>query len=136
MGCWGTAGPTYQYNTSRLLTGSDVDGRGHKTGAWIVWRQNWCRKWNFDDDLLGWCTGGHSYFTLDEESLCKILKVCDNDCAGNLMLILGLEMESIVFTLSKHLVVIWKFLRYWNNIVIMVVKTKLVKITHFLIMKW
>ena len=59
---------------------------------------DWCRKWNFEDDLLGWCTGGHSYFTKDEESLCNILKVCDNDCTGNLILILGLEMESILST--------------------------------------
>jgi len=75
--------------------------------CWWTWTQNWsldsmatdwCRKWNFDDDLLGWCTGGHSNFTQDEESLCNILKACDNDCAGNLILILGLEMESIVFT--------------------------------------
>jgi hypothetical protein len=34
-------------------------------------------------------------FILDEESLCKILKVYDSECAGNLILILGLEMENI-----------------------------------------
>jgi len=42
--------------------------------------------------------------------------------AENLILILSLEMDNILFNLSKHLVVIWKFLKYWNNIVTMVVK--------------
>ena len=54
-------------------------------------------------------------------------RVYDGELAGNLILILGLEMENTVFNLSKHLVVISKFLRYWNNIVIMVMRTKLVK---------
>ena len=66
-------------------------------------------KWSFDNDLQGWCTGVYSYFVLDEESLCKTSKVYDVELAGNLILILGLEMENIVFNLSKHLVVIWKF---------------------------
>ena len=45
MGCWETAGPTYQSNTSRLLTGSDVGGMGTtKIGAWIVWWQYWCKQ--------------------------------------------------------------------------------------------
>ena len=42
----------------------------------------------------------------------KFLKVYDGECAGNLILILGPEMENIVFNLSKHMVVIWKLLRY------------------------
>ena len=45
-----------------------------------------------------------------EDSLCKILKVYDNECAENLILILSLEMEDI-FNLSKHLAVIWTFLK-------------------------
>jgi hypothetical protein len=36
----------------------------------------------------------------------KFLKVYDGECAGNLILIFGLEMENIAFSLSKHLVVI------------------------------
>jgi hypothetical protein len=52
-------------------------------------------------------------------------------------LILILEMENIAFNLSKQLVVILKILRYWNNMVIMEVKTKLAKMTQiFWIMKW
>jgi len=50
------------------------------------------------------------YSILDEDSLCKILKVYDNE--GAEILILSLEMENIAITLSKHLVVIWKFLKY------------------------
>jgi len=46
------------------------------------------------------------YFILDEESLCKMLKVYGNEGAENLILILSLEMENILFNLSKHLVVI------------------------------
>ena len=64
---------------------------------------------------------------MEEESLRKISNFCDKDCAGNLILILSLDMENIVFNFSKHLVAIWKILRYWNNIVIMVVWTKLAK---------
>jgi hypothetical protein len=45
--------------------------------------------------------------------------------AENLILILSLEMENTVLNLSKHWVVIWKFLKYWNNIVTMIVKTQL-----------
>jgi len=36
----------------------------------------------------------------------KFLKVYDGKCAGNLILILGLEMENTVYKLTKHLVVI------------------------------
>jgi len=36
----------------------------------------------------------------------KFLKVYDGECARNLILILGLEMENNVFNLSKHMVVI------------------------------
>lgn len=36
----------------------------------------------------------------------KFLKVYDDVCARNLILILGLEMENIVFNLSKHFVAI------------------------------
>jgi hypothetical protein len=36
----------------------------------------------------------------------KFLKVYDGECAGNLILILGLEVENIVFNFSKHLAVI------------------------------
>ena len=36
----------------------------------------------------------------------KFFKIYDGECAGNLILILGLEMENILFDLSKHLVVI------------------------------
>ena len=39
-----------------------------------------------------------------EDSLCKILKVYDNE--GAEILILSLEMENIAINLSKHLVVI------------------------------
>jgi hypothetical protein len=46
------------------------------------------------------------YFILDEESLCKILKVFDNEGAEILILILSLEMENIAINLSKQLVVI------------------------------
>jgi hypothetical protein len=42
----------------------------------------------------------------------KFLKVYDGECVGNLILILRLEMENIVFNLRKHLVLIRKFLRY------------------------
>jgi hypothetical protein len=67
----------------------------------------------------------------------QFLKVYDDESARNLILILGLEMENIVLNLSKRMVPIWKFLRYWNNTVIMVVKTKLVKIIQFFwIMRW
>jgi len=38
------------------------------------------------------------------------LKIYDNECAENLILILSLEMEDI-FNLSKHLAVIWTFLK-------------------------
>jgi hypothetical protein len=38
--------------------------------------------------------------------LCKISEVYDGESAGNLILILGLEMENILFNLSKHLVAI------------------------------
>jgi len=51
-----------------------------------------------------------SYSILDEESLCTILKVYDNE--GAEILIWSLEMENIAINLSKHLVVIWKFLKY------------------------
>ena len=34
----------------------------------------------------------------------KFLKIYDGELAGNLILILGLEMENIVFNLSKHVV--------------------------------
>ena len=34
------------------------------------------------------------YFILEEVRLCKILEVYDSECAGNLILILGLEMEN------------------------------------------
>ena len=44
------------------------------------------------------------YSILDEESLCTILKVYDNECAE--ILILSLEVENIAINLSKHLVVI------------------------------
>jgi hypothetical protein len=40
------------------------------------------------------------------------LKVYDGESAGNLILILILEMENIAFNLSKQLVVILKILRY------------------------
>jgi len=50
------------------------------------------------------------YSILDEESLCTILKVYYNE--GAEILILSLEMENIAINLSKHLVVIWKFLTY------------------------
>ena len=40
------------------------------------------------------------------KSLCKTLKVYDGESAGNLILILGLELENVVFNLSKHSVVI------------------------------
>jgi hypothetical protein len=46
------------------------------------------------------------YSILDEESLCKFLKVYDNEGAEILILILSLEMENIAINLSKHLVVI------------------------------
>ena len=36
----------------------------------------------------------------------KFLKVYDDECARNLILILCLEMENVVFNLSKHLVAI------------------------------
>jgi len=57
------------------------------------------------------------------------LKVYDNE--GAEILILSLEMENIAITLSKHLVVIWKFLKYWNNIVTMAVKTQLTIMIQF-----
>jgi len=56
---------------------------------------------NFKDDTLEL---EFFYFILDEESLCKILKVYDNE--GAEILILSLEMENIAINLSKHLVVI------------------------------
>jgi hypothetical protein len=42
----------------------------------------------------------------------QFLKVYDSEYAGNLILISGLEMENILFNLSKHLIALWKFLRY------------------------
>ena len=45
-----------------------------------------------------------SYSILDEESLCTILKVYDNE--GAEILILSLETENIAINLSKRLVVI------------------------------
>ena len=59
------------------------------------------------------------------------MKVYDNEGAEILILILSLEMENIAINLSKHLVVIWKFLKYWNNIVTMVVKTQLAMMIQF-----
>jgi hypothetical protein len=47
-----------------------------------------------------------SYFILNEQSLCKILKDYDDESAGNVILILSLEMENNVFKLSKQFVVI------------------------------
>jgi len=44
------------------------------------------------------------YSILDEETLCTILKVYDNE--GAEILILSLEMENIAINLSKHLVLI------------------------------
>jgi len=58
---------------------------------------------NFKDDILEL---EFFYSILDEESLCKILKVYGNEGAENLILILSLEMENILFNLSKHSVVI------------------------------
>jgi len=43
---------------------------------------------------------------VDGESLCKILKIYDGECTGNLILIFSLNMENIVFNFSKLLVVI------------------------------
>jgi hypothetical protein len=43
------------------------------------------------------------YSILDEE---RFLKAYDDECAGNLILILTLEKENIVFNLSKPLVLI------------------------------
>jgi hypothetical protein len=41
--------------------------------------------------------------------LCKISKVYDGKSAGYLILILNLEMEIIVFNLSKYLVAVFMF---------------------------
>jgi hypothetical protein len=46
------------------------------------------------------------YAILDEESLCKILKVYDSEGAEILIIILSLEMENIAINLNKHLFVI------------------------------
>jgi hypothetical protein len=61
--------------------------------------------WSFDndDDLQEWCTRDHSYFILNEESLCKISKVYDGKSAGNLILILNLEMKNFEQTFGFNL---------------------------------
>ena len=105
-----------------------------KIWAWIVCRQNGFIQLKLRRRTLRIIHWSLIFYSIDEESLCKILKIYDNECAEILILILSLEMENI-FNLSKHLVVIWKFLKYWNNIVTMVVKTKLEKMIQFFIVK-
>jgi len=61
----------------------------------------------FKDDTLEF---EFFYSILDEESLCTILKVYDNE--GAEIIILCLEMENIATNLSVYLVVIWKFMKY------------------------
>ena len=90
-----------------MLVGVDT----MKIGAWIVCRQNRCRSGasttTFKDDTLEL---EFFYSILDEESLCTILKVYDNE--GAEIIILCLEMENIATNLSVYLVVIWKFMKY------------------------
>jgi hypothetical protein len=122
-----------------LLTGSDVGGRGHN--------ENWSLH-NMATELMQTSETSTTTFKDDElevtvilywtkRARVKFLEVHDGECTGNLIFILGLEMENIVFSFSKHFVILWKFLKYWNIIAIMVAKTKLTKIIQFfLIMNW
>jgi len=77
-----------------------------ETGAGIVSRQNGCRQVKLRRRRMIHGSLIFFYSILDEESLCKILKVYDNEGTEILILILSLEIENIAINLSKHLVVI------------------------------
>jgi hypothetical protein len=91
-----------------LLTGSDVGGCGHNENwsldsmATELMQTSEASTTTFKDDALEVKVILHWM----KRTCVKFLKFYDGECAGNLILILDLEMENIVFNLSKHLVVI------------------------------
>jgi hypothetical protein len=79
-----------------------------KIGAWIVCQLNGCRQAKLRRQTLRMIHWSLNFFysILDEQSLCKILKVYDNEGVEILILILNLEMENTAINLGKHLFVI------------------------------
>jgi hypothetical protein len=91
---------------------------------WILWQ---LVKWIFNDELYRWYTGTWFFSILDDDSLCKFVKVYGNEGAENL--IFDFEMENIWFNLSKYLIVIWTFLKIMKIYCYNASETKMAKKT-------